>query len=276
MKHFIIALSVMVNSLLCMAQTVWHTNPVGAAFAREGGETPEGIFKLTSGGYEVYTIVTSDKAFQPASLYYGADNADKEKVDAMVPDGKVPTAMNCFLIKTPEGYIMIDAGLPASKGGKTIERMAALNVTPEQISAIFLTHSHFDHIGGLIDDNGEAAFRNATVYASSAEVSLEPIAAAYKERFVTFEPGELLPFNVLPISAKGHTPGHTAFRLGNLLFVGDIVHGPSIQLVDPAICAGYDADKAQSVSTRNRILSYAVANSLTVLGAHVPGNGVIF
>ena len=42
------------------------------------------------------------------------------------------------------------------------------------------------------------------------------------------------------------------------------------------ICAGYDADRAQAIDSRNRILNYAVSNSLTVLGAHVPANGVLF
>ncbi|MDE5877093.1 MAG: MBL fold metallo-hydrolase, partial [Muribaculaceae bacterium] len=102
------------------------------------------------------------------------------------------------------------------------------------------------------------------------------IKSAYKDRIVSFEPGEILPDNVLPISAKGHTPGHTAYRLGNLLFAGDVMHGETIQLIDPTINANYDADRAQAVVTRIRLLSYAAANSLTVLGAHIPGNGVIF
>ena len=59
-------------------------------------------------------------------------------------------------------------------------------------------------------------------------------------------------------------------------FAGDIMHGAALQLIDPTICARYDSDPGQSIKTRNTILDYAVANSLTVLGAHIPANGVLF
>lgn len=259
-------------------------NSIGAVLAQKG-ETPEGTFRLTSNGYEVFTIVTVDKSFQPASLYYGENEADKAKVDAMAPNGKVPTAMNCFVVKTPGGYLMFDTGLPASKGGKTLERLAALKIKAEDIQAIYLTHGHFDHIGGLLDEAGKAVYPNATLYVSAAEWAFlkETMAEtarqmenAYQGHFVTFEQGEILPGNVLPISAKGHTPGHTAYQLGNLLFVGDLMHGIALQMSDPTICANYDANRPQAIATRTRILRYATANSLTALGAHIPQNGVIF
>ena len=240
---------------------------------------------MTSGGYEVFTISSADKTFQPASLYYGKDNTDKEKIDAMAPDGKVPTAMNCFVVNTPDGYIMFDTGLPSSKGGKTLERLKSLKISQRDIKGVFLTHGHFDHIGGLIDDSGNAVFPDAVLYIPSAELTFiresmkdaaKQIEDAYRGRTIVFECGDILPGNVLPISAKGHTPGHTAYQLGNLLFVGDIMHGASIQLTDPTICANFDGDRAESIATRQRILSYAAANSLTVLGAHIPLNGIIF
>lgn len=284
-KVLIVAMVLIFNVSMVMAEVNWQANPVGAVFAREGGVCPEGTYRLKSGGYEVYTIVSADKSYQPASLYYGVNDVDKQKVDAMVPDGKVPTSMNCFVVKTDNGYIMFDTGLPSSKGGKTLDRLASLNITPEEIKTVYITHGHFDHIGGLLDDNGKAVYSNAKLYVPLAELTFmretmneatARIESAYSGRLVSFEPGELLEDNVLPISAKGHTPGHTAYRLGNILFVGDLMHGPSIQLIDPTICAGYDADRNQAIISRNTILSYSVANSLTVLGAHIPINGVLF
>lgn len=270
------------NSVFCMAQINWSTNPVGSVFARQGGETPEGTFRFTSDGYEVYTLVCSDKSFQPASLFYGENNIDKQKVDALAPDGKVPTSISCFVVKSAGGYIMFDTGLPDSKGGKTLGRLASLNISPKDIKAIYITHSHFDHIGGLLDDSASAVYPNASVYIPRDEIpfikedTFNQISAAYKGRVIIFNPGEILPDNILPISAKGHTPGHTAYRLGNLLFVGDLMHGAAIQLIDPSINANYDADRTQAASTRSAILSYAAANSLTVLGAHIPCNGILF
>lgn len=267
MKKILFMAVLVLSSFLCAAQRV-----------------AEGVYCLVNAGYEVYTIASGDKSFQPASLYYGENDGDKAKVDELAPDGEVPTSMNCFVVKTPGGYIMFDAGLPGTKGGKTLERMSSVNISPDKIHAVYLTHSHFDHIGGLLDESDNAAFPNATIYIPSTEYSYMKetmaettgkIEQAYINRVVIFNPGEILPNNVLPISAVGHTPGHTAYRLGSLLFVGDLLHGPSIQLIDPSICAAYDADRSQAIETRKLILSYIADNSLTALGAHVPFNGVI-
>ncbi len=285
MKKFLIPAALLLNSIISMAQVNWTLNPVGAVFARESGETPAGTFKLSIGGYEVFTIASSDKSFQPASLYYGPDGVDKQKVDAMVPDGKVPTSMNCFVVKTPGGYVMIDTGLPSSRGGQTMEHLKSLGIDPADIKTIYVTHGHFDHIGGLVDEKGTPEFSSAEIFIPKAELEFmresmpdatKQIEAAYAGRITLFGAGEILPDNVLAIAAGGHTPGHTAYQIGSMLFVGDIMHGQAIQLLDPTICANFDADREQSIATRNKILSFAATNSLTVLGAHIPCNGVIF
>ena len=72
------------------------------------------------------------------------------------------------------------------------------------------------------------------------------------------------------------TPGHTAYQLDNLLFVGDLMHGRALQLPAPTICARYDANRPQAIATRTLILRYAAANALIPFRVHVPGNGVVF
>ena len=281
-----LGLTAVFGSQCAEAQNVGNANPVGAVFARQGGEMPEGIFRFTSSGYEVYTLQCADDPdmAHKASLFYGKNDADKAKVDAIAPNGRVPSAMNCFLVKTGNDYIMFDTGLGGGVRGKAAERLSLLAVQPGYIKAIYITHAHGDHLGGLIDSNGKAVFDNATLYIPAKEkdfmASKQPdtyaaIMREYDGRIQWVNGGEIVD-DVLCIDAPGHTPGHMVYRLGNLLFVGDIMHGAALQLIDPTICARYDSDPVQSIKTRNTILDYAVANSLTVRGAHIPANGVLF
>jgi hydroxyacylglutathione hydrolase len=118
--------------------------------------------------------------------------------------------VNMYLIKNQDNYIVIDAGIHIRK---IREELAELNIRPENVQAVFLTHTHSDHIGGL------SLFTNAEVYLSK------------KEKFRSHKKINTLDDNVL-INISGikvqcvYTPGHTAgsvcYRINdNLLFVGD-------------------------------------------------------
>lgn len=52
---------------------------------------------------------------------------------------------NCVVVRTPEGSVMIDAGL---NGRRLTELMSCVGVESEEISAIVLSHEHVDHVRG--------------------------------------------------------------------------------------------------------------------------------
>ncbi|MBQ2774752.1 MAG: MBL fold metallo-hydrolase [Clostridia bacterium] len=53
---------------------------------------------------------------------------------------------NCIYIGTSNGGILIDVGVSAKR---TVNALEQIGVSPEDISAIFITHEHSDHINGL-------------------------------------------------------------------------------------------------------------------------------
>jgi glyoxylase-like metal-dependent hydrolase (beta-lactamase superfamily II) len=82
------------------------------------------------------------------------------------------------LIQGPGGTALVDAGYDHKGYGKELadlygvsnwrapgEVLAECGVTPEDVTAIFVTHAHFDHLGGM------DYFPNATVYIQERELS---------------------------------------------------------------------------------------------------------
>lgn len=55
--------------------------------------------------------------------------------------------VNVYGVSTPNGWVLIDAGLPMSAG--RIRRWADFQFGERKPSAILLTHGHFDHVGAF-------------------------------------------------------------------------------------------------------------------------------
>jgi phosphoribosyl 1,2-cyclic phosphodiesterase len=53
---------------------------------------------------------------------------------------------NCYLVRTDEAAVLIDAGISASKIVKQLERA---ETSREQVEGLFLTHEHIDHVRGV-------------------------------------------------------------------------------------------------------------------------------
>ena len=199
------------------------------------------------------------------------------KKDVNMPDG-MPSSISAYLIKTNGKTILFDAGLGPSRNGQLLNELSKINVTPEQIDYVYITHFHGDHIGGMLNADGEKVFTNAEVYVSRLEKESDlgkgeqavKMFEKYGDKIHVFNFGDKLPEDVLAIDAVGHTPGHTAFQKGNLLIVGDLMHALALQLKYPEYCPNFDGDKEKAIASRKRILEYAKTNGLTISGMHLP------
>ena len=191
----------------------------------------------------------------------------------------IPASVSAFLVKTDGKEILFDAanGAPDSQLMPVLE---SLQTTADEVDYIFITHLHGDHIGGLLKE-GEAVFSNAVVYINKTEYDawmamegrqsegLRNICNAYGERVKTFTPEDELPCGIEAVEAYGHTPGHTAYRVGDALIAGDVMHGTALQARYPEFSAGFDMDKEMSVKTRRAILKMA-EEGIKVYGMHFP------
>ncbi len=195
-------------------------------------------------------------------------------------EGGIPSSVSVFLVKTDGRTILFDTGLGA-QDSRLDEGLEAAGLVPEDIDYLYLTHLHGDHIGGMMNGD-EAAFPNAEVYVSRPEydawmampdmqkAQVVKTMDAYSGRLHLFAFGDTLPCDVQAVDAVGHTPGHTAYQVGDYLIAGDLMHGMALQALYPEYCAVYDMDKAKAVEARIRLMEYAAENGLVIAGMHLP------
>ncbi len=250
---------------------------------------------------DVLVTAISDGSMQVAfELLANIDIAECEKIQRNAGI-KEPNAIhiNTFLIQKNGKNILIDSGIGGlnNLGGHLIKNLAALGIAPEDIDTILLTHSHPDHIGGLITPQGNAVFSRAELLVSNDEYNYikdERIFSVandrtkgnfllarksfslYQDRLRLIDKGEVLA-GIDAVPLKGHTPGHTGYKIigknDELLVWGDIVHFPQIQLLKPNVSIAFDYDPQLAVETRINILDMVNSNHILVGGMHFGKNG---
>lgn len=210
-------------------------------------------------------------------------DADKSLIDSLRLQDGIPSSISTYLIEKDSCRILFDTGLGV-KNSRLLPLLDSLGLQPDSINYLYLTHLHGDHIGGMMNGD-DIVFGRATVFLAKPEydgwmkmyaekkAQVVKTMNAYKEQLQFFEFGDTLPGGVITIDAVGHTLGHTAYQLENLLIIGDLIHGAALQMVRPEICPTYDMDKQIAIKSRKRLLKYAEDNDLVMAGMHLPYPG---
>ncbi len=229
--------------------------------------------------YEVVTLRDNAEARNMAATLF-ADTAPEGLIASLGLEGGIPSSTCAFLIKANDKHILFDAG-NGNESSQLIPALQANGVQTADIDYVMITHMHGDHIGGMIKD-GQAVFENATLYIPKAEydgwiamgeersAQMRAMIAAYGDKVEIFDYQDTLPCGIEAIPAAGHTPGHTLYRAGKALIVGDIMHGVALQLEHPEVCARFDMNHAQAIASRKMVLEMAKAEGLTLYGMHFP------
>lgn len=201
-------------------------------------------------------------------------------IDSLNIGQGVPASVSVFLLEIDGKRILFDTGM-GSADSRLLTNLSAAGVTPADIDYLYLTHFHGDHIGGMMKGD-TVVFPKAEVYASRQEydawmqmpdekkMQVAATMEAYKDRLHLVAHGDTLPCGVVALDCAGHTPGHTAYRAGRFLIVGDLVHGAALQMAHPEICAAYDMDPQSAIKQRRYYLDYARQNHLLLAGMHQP------
>lgn len=120
---------------------------------------------------------------------------------------------NCTLIRTERAAFLIDAGISTKRIKAALSQ---LGVFPEQLSGIFITHEHSDHIGGL---STFIKHYDVPIFAPRTVANHLSWSIAGVEDFLTvLVPGEefaLADFGVLPFHTPHDTPESVGYRISD-------------------------------------------------------------
>ncbi|MCJ7625786.1 MAG: MBL fold metallo-hydrolase [Anaerolineaceae bacterium] len=182
-------------------------------------------------------------------------------------------------------HILIDTGTGT---GKLFEGLDALGLKPEDFTIVLLTHSHYDHIGGCLDESGVPRFPNAKYYLSGAEWDHvfhnddrgRRVLDALGQQFETIDGNTEFSPGIRMIPAPGHSPGHmiVAVQSGNqeMYYTSDLFVHP-LHIEFPEWNMFHETDFKQAAKTRRMILEKAFEDEILIHAFHLsfPGLGNI-
>ncbi len=220
---------------------------------------------------------------------FGADAGVAAVADVLrtagLPDDRITVSIDALLVRTGGHVVLIDTGNGPKAHGVLPASLGIAGVTPAQVTDVLITHSHGDHVGGLLDVSGKPAFPNATIRMSAAEwawVRSKPESAdlvkAIKARVRTFKPGGMVAPGIRALPLDGHTPGHVGYEITSgkerLLDIGDLAHSSVISLEKPEWAMGFDSDRALTKVTRRATLAKLASDREWTFAPHFPYPGV--
>jgi len=257
-------------------------------------------FESCQRGDFLVTALSDGNMAASLDLLSGINTADARDIQCragIVEPGNIH--INCYLIRGRGRTLLVDAGTGGlnNAGGLLSENLDALGVAPEDVDTLLITHGHPDHIGGLLQSNGSAAYKNAALYLHPLEAEywqddsklklasergqrnfalVRRTLQAYEHKLHLLDGNEIIP-GICPVFLPGHTPGHTGFLIDSggekLLIWGDIVHFPHIQSAQPGVTILFDCDPAQAEDTRIRVLERVACENWLVAGMHFGRQG---
>jgi N-acyl homoserine lactone hydrolase len=201
-------------------------------------------------------------------------------------DLKLQFVYSCYIIKHDGDYLLWDTGHAMTTPNvapkvSIVDQLAKLNITPDQVKYVGISHYHGDHTGQV------ASFPKATLLIGARE--WDAITAPKPAEGVNYKPFEgwikgenkVEPLaldkdvfgdgSVIVLRTPGHTPGHQALLVklpqsGNFVIVGDAAHFHE-NLESDGVPA-FNFDRAQTVASLQRIKKIAASMKAKIIIQH--------
>lgn len=219
-------------------------------------------------------------------------------VDELNPDQTLTQALNCLLVETPAGRVLVETGVGERLDEKRIAQrgvsgpailpaLRSAGFDPGTVDVVAVSHLHWDHAGGFLTSAGEAAFPRARIVAQKDEWAFAlgdnpRLVASYEQDELRLVEAaglagaadgweELIP-GVEVVATGGHTGGHQAVvvrgRDRAIGFFGDLCMRPWSG--NPRWVPSFDDFPLTSVQVKSTIFRQALDEDWTIVLSHEP------
>ena len=201
-------------------------------------------------------------------------------------DLKIQLVYSCYLIKHGDDYLLWDAGHAMTTPNvapkvSLVDQLAQINLKPEQIKYVGISHYHGDHVGQA------GSFPKSTLLIGKGDwdalTSPKPPENAVAAPFATWIKGEgkveavALDKDVfgdgsaIMLYTPGHTPGHHSLlvklpQMGAVLISGDLAHFR--ENYDTNGVPTFNTDRAQTLASLDRVKKIVAGTKATVIIQH--------
>jgi glyoxylase-like metal-dependent hydrolase (beta-lactamase superfamily II) len=232
--------------------------------------------------YDAQIIVPND------GKSFGTDAKAGEVADLLrasaAPTGEVTLSVNVLLVKTGSHLLLLDTGTGPEWHGALLGSLKLTGVSPAAITDILITHSHGDHVNGLLNEKGRLAFPNAMIFMAEDEwewmktKGAERLVTEISDHVTSFRAGQVVAPGIRSIPIEGHTPGHVGYELSSagarLRDIGDLAHSSIISLARPQWLNGFDRDGDDARAVRMAMLAELARSHELVFAPHFPFPGI--
>lgn len=223
---------------------------------------------------------------------------DRLVADEIDEDHRLLQALNCLLVETPAGRVLVETGIGDRIGekGRQMRRyqgpwilpaLERAGFAPGTVDVVAVSHLHYDHAGGVLRADGSRAFPRARFVAQRAEWEIAlgenpRLVASYDqpELRLVRELGlagavngeaEILP-GVTVVPTGGHSAGHQGVvvrgRAWTVGFFGDLCMRP--WSANPKWVTAFDDFPLDSVAIKGSLFARAADEGWTVVLSHEP------